>query len=192
MTIKTFWLAFVLLALLSACRSDVQTPTATSPSAHAPASPPSAPTNVPEPPFVQEGVLEFRAPDGKKPLLHLHIEIAASGNEHQQGLMWRKEMAENQGMLFAFDFQEPQSFWMRNTYIPLDIIYVNSTLEVVSIRKNTPVLNDLPQPSGLPAQYVIEVNAGVTDKYKIAPGAKVAWSDFTTGQAVGGFEVPAL
>ncbi len=106
--------------------------------------------------------------------------------------MWRKKMAENQGMLFIFATQEPQSFWMRNTYIPLDMIYVNSAFEVVSIRKNTPVLNDTPQPSGLPAQYVIEVNAGISDKYKIGPGTKVAWADFTTQRPMGGFEVPAL
>ncbi len=193
MKITTICCSLLLLALLSACKSDTAQPAATSaPSANAPATSPTTSANVPEPPFVQEGALEFRAPDGTKSVLRLQIEIAPNDSEQQQGLMWRKKMAENQGMLFIFDVEKPQSFWMRNTYIPLDIIYVNAAFEVVSIRKNTPVLNDTPQPSGVPALYVIEVNAGVTDKYEIGPGTKVAWSDFTNQQSMGGFEVPTL
>ncbi|MCY7330498.1 MAG: DUF192 domain-containing protein, partial [Saprospiraceae bacterium] len=64
--------------------------------------------------------------------------------------------------------------------------------QVVSIRKNTPVLSDTRQQSGLPAQYVIEVNAGVVDKYKIVPGIKVAWMDFATRRTTGSFEVAPL
>lgn len=194
MTMKSFCLSLALLALFTACRSDAPPSATLPPPASAATVPLSAATNVPEPFFVQEGVLELRAADGKRSLLRLHIEIAPSEGERQQGLMWRKTMAENQGMLFTFDVEAPQSFWMRNTYIPLDIIYVNANFEVVSIRKNTPVRSDAPQPSGVAAQYVIEVNAGVADKYKIGPGATVAWSDFTSGQAMGGFpaETPAL
>lgn len=185
--IAPIWLSLLLLSLLAACRSDPKPEAASPPSATAPALPPA---EASEPPFTKEGVLEFRAPDGAKSLLRLDIEIAASSGEREQGLMWRKKMDENQGMLFIFDFQEPQSFWMRNTYIPLDIIYANEAFEVVSIRRNAPVLNDTPQPSGPPARYVVEVKAGVADKYGIKPGIRVAWSDFTTGQPVGGFEVP--
>jgi uncharacterized membrane protein (UPF0127 family) len=147
---------------------------------------------VPEPPFVQEGILEFRAPGGTQPMLRANIEIAHDVQERTQGLMWRKKMDENQAMLFIFDYCEPQSFWMRNTYIPLDIIYVNDQFEVVTVLKNIPVLNDQPRPSEKPAQYVIEVNAGVSDKYKIVPGTVVAWQDFVFNRTSGPFKVDAF
>jgi uncharacterized membrane protein (UPF0127 family) len=180
------------LLFLLACRSDPKTEPAPPAGTTAPAPPPAGPPPAQEPPFTQEGVLEFRAPGAAKSLLRLDIEIASDNRERNQGLMWRKKMQEKQGMLFVFEFEGPQSFWMHNTYIPLDIIFVNDRFEVVSIRKNTPVLNDTPQPSGAPARYVIEVNAGVADKYGIVPGTKVAWSDFITGQPAGEFEVKAL
>jgi|GEM_PF-421585 len=175
-----------LLLFAAACQSDpkresVSPPVATS----KPAPAPPGTAEVAEPLFMQEGVLEFRAPDGQKTLLRLDIEIAAETQERTQGLMWRKKMEDKQAMIFLFDYPEPQSFWMRNTYIPLDIIFVNEKLEVVTVLKNIPVLNDVPRPSGKPAQYVIEVNAGIADKYKIVPGMKVAWSNFMTGQQMG-------
>ena len=174
------------LLLAAGCQSD-PTPRAVLPPAAtskpAPVQPGTA--EVPEPLFIQEGVLEFRAPDGQKTLLRLDIEIAAEAQERSQGLMWRKKMEDKQAMIFLFDYPQPQSFWMRNTYIPLDIIFVNEKFEVVTVLKNIPVLNDLPRPSGKPAQYVIEVNAGVASKYNIVPGMKVAWNDFTTGQQMG-------
>lgn len=192
MTTKTLCFLSFLLAFLTACQPDSSPQTVAAPVTPTSVTPPPASSEVLEPLFVQEGVLEFRAPDGTRSLLDLKIEIATLDTEQQQGLMWRKKMQEDQGMLFVFDDQQPRSFWMHNTYIPLDIIYVDASFKVVSIRKNTPILSDTPQPSGLPAQYVIEVNAGVADKYKIAPGTKVAWLDFATQQTLGGFEVAPL
>ena len=63
-------------------------------------------------------------------------------------------------MLFIFDNERPLSFWMKNTYIPLDIIYVNKSLEIVTIQENTMPLNEKPIPSEKPALFVVEVNAG--------------------------------
>ncbi len=185
-------LLFGLLQVATACHSDPPRhsteqprPTNTKPAAVIPAS-------VPEPIFVQEGLLEFRGADGAKTLLRLDIEIAHEGAERAQGLMWRKKMEDKQAMLFIFDYPEPQSFWMRNTYIPLDMIFVNEKFEVVTVLKNVPVLNDAPRPSGKPAQYVVEVNAGLAERYGIAPGVKVAWSDFVTGRPGGDFPVGAF
>lgn len=144
------------------------------------------PAETPEPVFQQEGVLEFRSPEGGKTLLRLAIELASDEKERQQGLMWRKNMEEKQGMLFVFEQEEPQSFWMHNTYMPLDMIYVNARFEIVTILKNVPVLNDTPRPSGKPAMYVIEVKAGVSDKYGLKEGMKVAWADWTQGRSLGG------
>jgi uncharacterized membrane protein (UPF0127 family) len=142
-------------------------------------------TSVPEPVFTQEGVLEFHTSNTEKALLRLKIEIAHDSQERQQGLMYRKKMADNEGMLFIFEYPEPQSFWMRNTYIPLDIIYLNEKFVVVTVLKNIPTLNDDPRPSGVPAQYVVEINAGLSDKHGIKPGCTVSWADFVTSQKFG-------
>jgi uncharacterized protein len=172
-----------------ACKSDQpkriadQPPPITKPATEIP------PASIPEPMFVQEGVLEFHQANGSKALLRLDIEIAHEGNERAQGLMWRKKMDEKQAMLFVFEQEEMQSFWMRNTYIMLDLIFVNENFEVVTVLKNVPVLNDTPRPSDKPAKYVIEVNAGVADKYKIEPGTKAAWQDFVNSQLLGNFPV---
>lgn len=176
--------------LLSSCQSDppVKPGNATTGNTNTPAS--NAPATVPEPLFVQEGVLEFHSP-GNAPasLLRLNIEIAQDQLERTEGLMWRKKMGENEGMLFVFDFEEPQSFWMRNTYIPLDIIYINEKFEVVTVLRDVPVLNDVSRPSVKPAKYVVEVNAGIAEKHAIVPGCRIAWTDFITGQTHGNFPV---
>ncbi|MEI6408484.1 MAG: DUF192 domain-containing protein [Bacteroidota bacterium] len=140
-----------------------------------------------EPAFVKEGELIFRSPDGQKNLTRLEIEIADDSYQRQQGLMFRKKMPDSRGMLFTFEAPEEQSFWMHNTYIPLDIVYINDKLEVVSIQKNCATLNDTPLPSGKPAQYVVEINAGLSDKLGIKPGSKVAWVNQVTGEEKGGF-----
>ena len=101
------------------------------------------------------------------------MELATNEEEHARGLMFRKEMDENKGMLFIFTNEDWRSFWMHNTLIPLDIIYVNAKREVVSICKNTNTLDDTSLPSEAPAMYVIEINAGLCDKYGIDKGTKV-------------------
>ena len=88
-------------------------------------------------------------------------------------VIFSKEMDENKGMLFIFTNEDWRSFWMHNTLIPLDIIYVNAKREVVSICKNTNTLDDTSLPSEAPAMYVIEINAGLSDKYGIDKGTKV-------------------
>ncbi len=179
-----------MMLLLVSCQSDPSSKT--TPSINQAPSTTVAPATVPEPPFTQEGVLEFQGQGANKPLLRLNIEIAHDPDQRNQGLMWRKKMGENEGMLFVFDAPEMQSFWMRNTYISLDLIYINEKFEVVTVLKNVPTLNDTPRPSGKPAQYVVEVNAGVADKYSIVPGTLVVWLDFVTGQALGKSAVPAF
>jgi uncharacterized membrane protein (UPF0127 family) len=86
-------------------------------------------------------------------------------------------MEENQGMLFIFPDEQIRSFWMRNTFISLDMIFVNSNKEIVTIHKNTRVLSSESYPSAEPATYVIEVVAGFTDKHNIKVGDKVGWMD---------------
>jgi hypothetical protein len=184
------YLAFACLtAFFLHCQNDAPpaskapTSTAPPPSAAAP-----APVSVPEPPFVKEGELALLDPTGRRIIYRLDIEIAQQTDERTQGLMFRRKMDDKQGMLFLFERPEPQSFWMRNTYIPLDIIYVNEKLEIVSIQKNAPPLNEKPLPSAAPAQYVLEINGGLCDKIGIKPGSKLAWRDYVNNQVVGSYD----
>ena len=84
-------------------------------------------------------------------------------------------MEEMQGMLFIFPDERYQSFWMLNTLFSLDMIFINSKKEIVTIHKNTKPLSEQSYPSSEPAQYVLEVNAGFCDRYNIKQGDKVFW-----------------
>ncbi|NWF88106.1 MAG: DUF192 domain-containing protein [Ignavibacteriaceae bacterium] len=105
----------------------------------------------------------------------LDIEIADTDYERQLGLMKRVSMEERQGMLFIFPTENMQSFWMRNTLISLDMIFINAKKKIVTIHKNTKILSDQSYPSTAPAKYVLEVNAGFTDKHKVNVGDVISW-----------------
>jgi uncharacterized membrane protein (UPF0127 family) len=105
----------------------------------------------------------------------IDVEIADTDYERQLGLMKRVSMEEKQGMLFIFPSDAMQSFWMRNTLISLDMIFINSNREIVTIQKNTKVLSDQSYPSTAPAKFVLEVNGGFTEKYKIVVGDVINW-----------------
>ena len=126
--------------------------------------------NPPE--FRKDGELQF-INDSDSIIFNIDIELATTEEEHARGLMFRKQMDENKGMLFMFSYEDWRSFWMRNTLIPLDIIYVNAKREVVSICKNAKTLDETSLPSEAPAMYVIEINAGLCDKYGIDKGTVV-------------------
>lgn len=129
--------------------------------------------NIKEPPFKKEGELEFVSKDGKTQIKKIDIEIAEDNPERMQGLMYRKSMDDAQGMLFIFENEEQQGFWMKNTIIPLDIIYVNALKEIVKIYKNTIPFSEKDLPSGKPALYVVEVNGGFADKYGVREGDRI-------------------
>jgi hypothetical protein len=89
----------------------------------------------------------------------VEVEIADDTAEQRRGLMERTELAENAGMLFVFDREEPRSFWMRNTLVPLSIAYIASDGRIVDIQDMQP-LDETSHPSAEPAQYALEVNQG--------------------------------
>ncbi|MCB9206991.1 MAG: DUF192 domain-containing protein [Ignavibacteriales bacterium] len=122
--------------------------------------------------FKKEGELTFQSKDGDF-IDTINIEFADNVHERSQGLMYRSTMEENQGMLFIFPYEERQSFFMRNTIISLDMIFINSKLEIVTIHKNTEPYSEESKVSTAPAQYVLETIAGYTDKYNISVGDKV-------------------
>lgn len=89
--------------------------------------------------------------------------------------MYRENMQEDQGMLFIFPVEEYQSFYMKNTIMPLDIMFVNSKKQIVKIHKNTTPYSEKSLPSFNPAVYVVEVNAGFSDKFGIKEGSYIDW-----------------
>jgi len=105
----------------------------------------------------------------------INIEIAESPLTRQLGLMYREDMNDDRGMLFIFPTQHEQAFWMKNTYISLDMIFVNNLLEIVTIHEKAIPFSQDPYYSYDPAIYVIEVVAGFTQKYGITVGDKVSW-----------------
>jgi hypothetical protein len=122
-----------------------------------------------EPQFVKQGELRFLSAD-KKEITKIDIEIADKEETRTQGLMFRKSMRDDVGMLFLMPKEEMQNFWMRNTYISLDIIFIDKDKKIVTIQKNTNTLSDKEVPSSKPAFYVLEVNAGYSDAYKLKEG----------------------
>ena len=100
----------------------------------------------------------------------LDIEIADTEYKTQTGLMYRNSMEKNQAMLFVFQTEERRSFYMKNTEIPLDIIYFNSEKKLMSIQKNAKPHDESSLPSESESQYVLEVNAGLSDKWNLEKG----------------------
>jgi len=132
--------------------------------------------------FTKEGELTFTDSLGTLKA-KIDIEIADNDYERQLGLMNRKEMKENEGMLFIFPLQGNQSFWMRNTLISLDILFVNDQKQIVTIHKNTKILSDQSYPAAKPSIYVVEVLAGYTDKHNILVGDKINWMGTNLGNS---------
>lgn len=135
------------------------------------------PTDRPRPlgpQFQKEGILHFISASGDT-LRTIDIEIADTESERTIGLMHRRSMPDTQGMLFIFDEEEQRSFWMRNTLIGLDILYIRANGEIESMAKYTVPLNERSIPSKGPALYVLEVIEGFCDRYSIEEGGKVAF-----------------
>jgi uncharacterized membrane protein (UPF0127 family) len=123
--------------------------------------------------FKKNGELTFIDTSGS--VTKIDIQIAYTEFDRELGLMFRKSMNENQGMLFIFPDIGIRSFWMRNTLIPLDMIFVDSSKTILNIAKNTTPYSDASYTSSGPAKYVVEVNGGYTDRHKITPGDRINW-----------------
>ena len=102
------------------------------------------------------------------------VEMAVTPEEQAKGLMFRRELPEGQGMLFDFHQEQPASFWMKNTYISLDMIFIRADGHILRIAENTVPLSETIVPSGGPVRAVLEVIAGTARKLGIEPGDRVA------------------
>ncbi len=102
------------------------------------------------------------------------VEVARTPREHSQGLMFRRRMAVDAGMLFVYDPPRPVSMWMRNTYLPLDMIFIAPGGRVSHIVERTVPLSEENIPSHGTVRAVLELNAGTAARLGIAPGATVS------------------
>jgi uncharacterized membrane protein (UPF0127 family) len=123
--------------------------------------------------FKKEGVLSLKKADSDSIIKTLDIEIADNEYETQTGLMYRTKLKTNHGMLFIFPNIDYRSFYMKNTKIPLDIIYIDENKTIVSFQKNAKPFNETSLPSEAPAKYVLEINAGLSDEWQLAVGDSI-------------------
>ncbi len=105
--------------------------------------------------------------------IKLDIEIADTEFDTQTGLMYRESMEKNQAMLFVFEDVTERHFYMKNTKIPLDIIYIDANKTIVSFQKNAKPFDENSLPSNAPAKYVLEINAGLVDAWGVSVGDKI-------------------
>ncbi len=109
--------------------------------------------------------------EGKSKISHsVDVELALTREARALGLMYRKTMDNNHGMLFIFPNSRRASFWMRNTYLPLDIIYIRSTGRIANILHDVPPMNELSRPSKGRVIAVLELNAGEAARRGIKAG----------------------
>jgi uncharacterized protein len=105
--------------------------------------------------------------------IKVQAEIVRTPEERSRGLMYRRELPAQSGMLFLFDTEEIQSFWMKNTYIPLDMIFIDRAMRVVGVVENAEPLTTTSRRVSSPSRYVLEVNAGFAKRNGIAAGTEV-------------------
>jgi uncharacterized membrane protein (UPF0127 family) len=106
------------------------------------------------------------------------VEMAITPEEKERGLMFRRELPEGHGMLFDFQFDQNVAFWMKNTYIPLDMLFIRADGRILRIAENTEPLSERNIPSGGPVRAVLEVIGGTAKKLGIAAGDRVGGSIF--------------
>ena len=143
-------------------------------------------------PLLAVALLASTACDDGKPRVVVHgdkgparvrVELALTAPEQARGLMWRDHLDADAGMLFVFGKTRERSFWMKNTPLPLDIIYIDGDGKVVSVAKRTTPYSTASIPSNGGAKYVLEVNAGFADEHGVHAGSKVDFPDLTSTAA---------
>lgn len=125
--------------------------------------------------FTKEGELTIVKQNSDTLITKLNIEFAETDYETQTGLMYRKSMEDGQGMLFIFKEEQIHSFYMKNTEIPLDIVFINADLTIASFQENAQPFNENGLSSQVPVQYVLEVNAGFAEQWLLEVGDKIEY-----------------
>ncbi|MFZ5894453.1 MAG: DUF192 domain-containing protein [Myxococcota bacterium] len=148
-------------------RCVVQLPEQAPPAAEPARNCPKDPGPIPQ---FERGYLSFKeAPNSPR----LRVEVARTPDAHEHGLMYRTKMPEDQGMLFEWGVESRRVFWMHNTCLPLDMLFIARDGTVAGILEQVPVLNDAPRTVPCPASYVLEVNAGWCRRHGVKPGMRM-------------------
>ena len=106
------------------------------------------------------------------------VEIADTPEKREIGLMYRTEMAPDRGMVFIFPYESPQSFWMKNTPLPLDMIFIGRDMKIVGIVEQAVPFSLDPRGVSTPSQFVLEINGGLAKRYGLRPGDGVRFEGF--------------
>ena len=123
-------------------------------------------------PALPQGAVRFETARG--PWV-VRVEIASDDASRARGLMYRKSIEPDRGMIFVFPTTEEHSFWMHNTLIALDLIFLDETRSVIGVVANAAPQTDAPRGVGKPSRYVVEVAAGEAAAHAVAPGTRAAF-----------------
>lgn len=129
---------------------------------------PACPRDPDKAPKLEIGKVTFEGSKGA-----VTVEIASDDADRQRGLMYRKKMAEDAGMLFVFEERKNHTFWMHNTCIPLDMMFIDGDGTIVGIEENVPTMDDSTFEVGCPSRYVLEMVAGFSRRHGIEAGQRV-------------------
>ena len=162
----------VLLAVVAACTSPPSPPSP--PSAPSPPSPstPSAAARGDVPPrlALASGAVVIETPVGER---RFKVELAVKDAERQRGLMYREHLADDDGMLFLFERQQPLAFWMKNTWIPLDMLFITEDLTVLGIVEGAEPLTTSSRRVPGESRFVLELRGGLSSELGLKSGQKV-------------------
>jgi hypothetical protein len=114
----------------------------------------------------------------------VEVEVAATPNSRRRGLMWRTELAPGKGMLFLFPYEEEQGFWMANTLIPLDMLFINSKMQIVGIVERAVPESRAHRSVGIPSQFVLEVPGGWCQSVGITKNSTVEFEGVSSIEIV--------
>ena len=170
----TRWTVLLALsALLLACNGAGATSGSAPPPVQTETKQPARPRPQGSPqPELPKGVVEFERAAPRAPL-SVQVEVASTDEQRQMGRMFREELGEFEGMLFIFPDERHNSFWMRNTLLPLDMFFIDSKWTVVGVVENAEPLTESPRQVDGRSQYVLEVNAGFAKRHGFGAGAKL-------------------
>lgn len=127
--------------------------------------------------FTKEAELSIFKANTDSLIQKIDIEIADTEYDRETGLMYRQHMKDNQGMLFVFPDEMRRSFYMKNTQIGLDLIFLKADRTIESFQKNAKPMDESSLPSKGAAMYVLEVNAGLSDKWNLKEGDSISFSE---------------
>ncbi len=154
---RLLFVATFLLAIATGCGSDTESA-----------------KNTGDPAFKQEGTLAFYHPNDDT-LATIAIEIADTDAERRRGLMQRRSLGYDRGMLFLFEETSTDGMWMKNTPLPLDIVFVSPDSQVINIaRRTTPFSEETIEPAA-PRRFVVEVRAGFANEFGLTDSTRVRW-----------------